>query len=88
MRPPWKEKNKKKDSLRLLLRYNPPKVIYVLEHDTWNTTLMISRSCAVCPEVHAEQDHPLGATTIIINITSSHGNHKLKYMIIIRREAI
>ena len=64
-------------------------MIYVLEHDTWNTTVMISRSCAVCPEVHAEQDHPLGATTIIIiNIKSSHDNNKMKYMIIIRGEAI
>ena len=65
-------------------------MIYVLEHDTWNTTVMISRSCAVCPEVHAEQDHPLGATIIIININirSWHDNHKMKYMIIIRGEAI
>ena len=63
-------------------------MIYVLEHDTWNTTVMISRSCAVCPEVHAEQDHPLGAAIIIINIKSWHDNHKMKYMIIIRGEAI
>ena len=50
--------------------WNASQVIYVLEHDTWNTTEMASRSCTVCPEVPVEQDHTTGAVlNIILTIT-------------------
>ena len=45
----------------------------MLEHDTWNTTVMVSRSCTVCPEVHAVEEHTLG--NVIISITTVIAGH-------------